>query len=122
MASSAAFLPQPDFAVYAASKAYVLSFSRALRCELRRKGIYVTSVCPGPVDTPVFDTAGKDVQILAVKKLTMVNAQKVVNLAIKDSYHKRSMSVCSVPIKALNVAAKVVPHAVLLQILENMKI
>ena len=51
MASSAAFLPQPDFAVYAATKSYVLSFSRALGEELKRDGIYVTAVCPGPVDT-----------------------------------------------------------------------
>ena len=54
LASSAAFMPQPGFAVYAASKAYVNSFSRALAEELRKKKIYVTSVCPGPVDTPFF--------------------------------------------------------------------
>ena len=51
LASSAAFLPQPDFAVYAATKSYVLSFSRALGEELRKREIYVTSVCPGPVNT-----------------------------------------------------------------------
>lgn len=121
MASSAAFMPQPDFAVYAASKAYVLSFSRALGSELKKKGIYVTSVCPGPVDTPFFDIAEKDGKILAVKKLSMVDAEKVVALALKDSYHKRSMSVCSLLIKAFNVAAKAVPHELLLCILENMK-
>ena len=122
LASSAAFLPQPDFAVYAASKAYVLSFSRALGSELKRRGIYVTSVCPGPVNTPFFDIAEKDGQILAVKKFTMVNAAKVVSLALKDSYHKRSISVCSVPIKAFRVAAKVVPHGVLLWMLESIEI
>lgn len=122
LASSAAFLPQPDFAVYAASKAYVLSFSRALGSELKRRGIYVTSVCPGPVNTPFFDIAKKDGQILAVKKLVMVNADKVVSLALKDSYHKHSMSVCSVPVKAFNVAAKIIPHGALLWMLENMKI
>ena len=46
MASASAFVPQPGFAVYAASKAYVLSFSRALRSEVRKKGITVTCVCP----------------------------------------------------------------------------
>ena len=54
MASGAAFLPQPGFAVYAASKAYVLSFSRALGEELRRRNIHVTAVCPGPVRTRFF--------------------------------------------------------------------
>ena len=52
MASCAAFMPQANFAVYAATKAYVLRFSQALGEELRGRGIYVTSVCPGPVDTP----------------------------------------------------------------------
>lgn len=57
LASSAAFLPQPDFAVYAASKSYVYSFSRAIARELAPRKIYVTAVCPGPVDTPFFDIA-----------------------------------------------------------------
>ena len=46
IASAAAFCPQPAFAVYAATKSYVLSFSRALRAELEDREIYVTSVCP----------------------------------------------------------------------------
>ena len=47
MASAAAFLPQPGFAVYAASKAFVLSYVRALRAESREKQLRVTAVCPG---------------------------------------------------------------------------
>ncbi len=115
MASSAAFLPQPDFAVYAATKAYVLSFSRALGEELREAGIYVTSVCPGPVDTPFFDIAEKTGTTLSIKKYTMVSPEKVVALALKDSYHKRSMSVCSLPIKCLRCLSKTVPHSFLLK-------
>ena len=49
LGSIAAFLPGPGMAVYYASKAYVLSFSEALRCELAPKGVRVTVVCPGPV-------------------------------------------------------------------------
>ena len=59
LASSAAFLPQPSFAIYAASKSMVLSFSRALNRELEEKGITVTAVCPGPVKTEFFDVAQK---------------------------------------------------------------
>ena len=51
MASAAAFLPQPGFAVYAASKAFVLSYVRALRAESREKQLRVTAVCPGAVKT-----------------------------------------------------------------------
>ena len=58
LASAAAFAPQPGAAVYAATKAYVLNYSRALGKELAENGIFVTAVCPGPVDTNFFDTAG----------------------------------------------------------------
>ena len=50
-ASAAAFLPQPGFAVYAATKSFVLSYSQALNSELKPRGITVTAVCPGPVAT-----------------------------------------------------------------------
>lgn len=117
MASSAAFLPQPNFAVYAATKAYVLSFSRALGSELRSKGIYVTSVCPGPVDTPFFDIAEKYGAMLSVKKYAMANVGKVVRLALKDSCRKRSMSVYGPLIKAFRAAAKAVPHGWILRVI-----
>ena len=45
------FMPGPGMAVYHATKAYVLSFSQALHQELKPKGIRVTALCPGPVDT-----------------------------------------------------------------------
>lgn len=121
MASSAAFLPQPGFAVYAATKAYVLSFSRALGEELKNAGIYVTSVCPGPVDTPFFGIAEATGSTLAVKKYTMVEADRVVALALKDSYRKRPVSVCSLPIRAFQGLCKTVPHSILLKVMEQMK-
>ncbi len=51
VASLAGFIPLGNFAVYAASKAYVLSFSVALAAELADSGVFVSTVCPGPVDT-----------------------------------------------------------------------
>jgi uncharacterized protein len=58
VASVAAFLPGPNMAVYYATKAYVLSFSDALHWELRKRGIRVTAVCPGPVPTEFQARAG----------------------------------------------------------------
>ncbi len=57
VASTAGFLPLPTFAVYAATKAYVCSFSEALAIELRPKGISVTALCPGPVATEFGEVA-----------------------------------------------------------------
>ncbi len=121
MASAAAFLPQPDFAVYAATKAYVLSFSRALGEELKEAGIYVTSVCPGPVDTPFFQIAEAFGSTLAVKKYTMVSADRVAGLALKDSYRKRALSVCGLPMKLFFLLCRAVPHQVIFRVMDEIK-
>jgi uncharacterized protein len=57
VSSSAGFLPIPDFAVYAATKAYVTSFSEALRIEVRGTGVSVSALCPGPVHTEFQEVA-----------------------------------------------------------------
>jgi short-subunit dehydrogenase len=58
VASIAAFLPGPGMAVYYASKAYVLSFTEALRGELGPRGVRVTALCPGPVPSEFQTRAG----------------------------------------------------------------
>jgi short-subunit dehydrogenase len=58
IASTAAFQPLPGSAVYAASKSFVLSFSEAIRTELRGSGVTVTAVCPGPAKTEFTEVAG----------------------------------------------------------------
>src|SRR5213594_1135243 len=57
VSSCAGFLPISDFAVYAATKAYVTSFSEALRAELRGAGVRVCTLCPGPVHTEFQEVA-----------------------------------------------------------------
>src|SRR5713101_9113240 len=59
VSSSAGFLPIPGSGVYAATKAYVTSFSEALRAELRRPGVSVCAVCPGPVRTEFQEVASR---------------------------------------------------------------
>jgi short-subunit dehydrogenase len=60
VSSVAGFYPLPEMAVYAATKAYVTSFSEALRMELSFEGIAVTALCPGPVPTEFFQVASRD--------------------------------------------------------------
>lgn len=57
VSSIAGFLPIAGFAVYAATKAYVTSFSEAMRAELRGTGVTVTALCPGPVHTEFTEVA-----------------------------------------------------------------
>lgn len=59
VSSVAGFYPLPEMAVYAATKAYVTSFSEALRMELAPEGITVTALCPGPVPTEFFEVASR---------------------------------------------------------------
>lgn len=102
LASGAAFVPQAGFAVYAASKSYVYSFSRALRKELRKRCISVTTVCPGPVDTPFLEHAyGDKSRMSNLKRLTTVSAECVVAKAIEDCKRCKAVSVCSLSMKAL---------------------
>lgn len=60
IASLAADLFIPDFAIYAASKAFVASFTEAVRLEVRKAGIPVVAVCPGPVHTGFGNVARRD--------------------------------------------------------------
>lgn len=63
VASTAAFQPLPHMSVYGATKAYVLSFSRALWRETRGTGVDVLAICPGATATPFFTTAGDDASV-----------------------------------------------------------
>jgi len=58
VSSMAGLMPLPRYAVYSATKAYVLSLSQTMRYELRRSGVQVSVLCPGVVDTEFFHAAG----------------------------------------------------------------
>lgn len=119
-ASSAAFLPQPKFAIYAATKSFVLSYSRALNAELKPRDISVTAVCPGPVRTEFFDIAETTGHVPLYKKLTMADPKKVVRLALRDSMMGKSVSVYGPLMKAFSLLCKIVPHDILLKVMEHM--
>lgn len=107
LASAASFSPQPGFAVYAASKSYVKSFSYALGAELKQRGIYVTCVCPGPVDTEFFERSGE----LPGKEKILKKApvKNVVHRALLDSARKRKSSVYGLPMKTARIGTKLFP-------------
>lgn len=115
LASASAFMPQKEFAVYAASKAFVLSFSRALYAELRKSGIMVTAVCPGPVDTEFLQISNKGNRQKPLKRLVTVKAGPVVRKALQDARAGKEISVYGLPMKAVLIAAKFLPHRLFLR-------
>lgn len=115
-ASAAAFLPQPGFAVYAATKAFVLSYSRALNMELRERGIRVTAVCPGPVDTEFFGIAEVHEKAPLYKRLFLAKPRRVVKKAVRDSMAGLAVSVYSLPMQLFWALTKLLPHDLLLKI------
>lgn len=60
IASTGAFQPGPYTATYYASKSYVLSYSRAIRQEAKKKGVQICTLCPGTTDTEFFHKTGRD--------------------------------------------------------------
>jgi short-subunit dehydrogenase len=76
VASTAGFMPGPLQSVYFATKAYVVSFSQGIHHELKRQGISVTALCPGPVRTEFEKTAGLEGVDLFKRALSPVNTAK----------------------------------------------
>ena len=120
LASAAAFCPQPGFAVYAATKSYVYSLSRALSVECRKKGIVVTAVCPGPVDTEVFDQTGR--KIGNGKKAFRVQAPFVVRQALLDAAYGKQVSVYGLPMNLARIAAHLLPDRFLAMVMARVSV
>ena len=120
IASAAAFLPQREFSVYAATKSYVYSFSLSLREELRGRGIGVTAVCPGPVATEFFKVAGNEGKLRAVKALFMAKPKRVAVHALIDSVLNRPISIYGLPMKLFYFFSQVLPDTLLMRILRGL--
>lgn len=114
IASAAAFLPQPYFNVYAATKSYVMSFSRALHYELKDVGIIVTASCPGPVDTAFFDNMSKGVQT-GVKWFPKAKSLTVALEAYNENFRGRAVCTHSLSMKVFRGMCKVLPHGLILK-------
>jgi hypothetical protein len=83
VSSLAGEMPIPDFAVYAASKAYVTRLTEALRIEFRPFGIKVTALCPGPSPTSFGQTAQRPGEHLPTAAFARKSPDKVVRAGLK---------------------------------------
>ena len=113
--SLSAFQPVPYMSVYAASKAFVLSFSRALGKELKKDKIRVLAVCPGWVRTEFFDRAVVEEGVIVYFN-KFFTPEQIVKRAMHDMKRGKDVSVCGASIRAQVLLTKILPHSLVMKI------
>lgn len=113
VSSASAFQPVPFINLYAATKAFTHSYSRALHMELQSLGITVTAASPSWVDT---DMLMKEANGRKVKFPGIVSPQKVAMKAIKDAKKGKDVSICSFYVKCQHLNVKLMPHKLVMKI------
>lgn len=89
IASTAAYQAVPSLAVYSATKSFILSFSRAIRYELKNTPISVSCLCPGPTETGFASRAGLDDFADLAAKFNM-SPKKVAEAGLNGLFHKKA--------------------------------
>jgi uncharacterized protein len=114
VSSSAGFLPIPGMAVYAASKAFVNSFTEALRAEVRGSGVVVTALCPGPVHTEFGDMAkrpGREPE--TGPEFTYVSVEETVRDALDAIESDKPLVIPGVVMKLAMLLVRITPMSIL---------
>lgn len=119
VASTAAFQPMPGQAGYAGSKAFVLSYTRALAQELKGTGVTATALCPGPVETGFAEAAGIDHEVAgaSLPKIMWESAADVAAAAIEGMERGRSVVIPGLANRVGASLAHLTPRRLLLPIL-----
>ena len=119
--SSAAFQPLPGFNVYAATKAFLLRYSRALRWEVAPRGIKVTAVCPGWIKTEFMQVARDTKNGRTVRSYTFaLRPETVARRALRDS-QVLAVTTCGLPALVQRVASKFLPHCFIMACWEGLR-
>ncbi len=110
--SIASFVPNARMTVYSSTKAYVMSFSRALRYELRKRKINVTAICPGPMSTEFLAVAGIERGVSKTfDTLPRCNIAKTAKKGIRAAKRGRAVYTPHPFYKLYRVLAKILPHS-----------
>lgn len=115
VSSRSAFHPVPYITTYAATKSFVLSFSRGLGRELKSRRIKTVAVCPGWVRTEFFDRAADHDDVIVYYN-SFVTAEQVVTRSYKDIERGKDVSVCGRSTRFQVFAAKLLPHSLVMSI------
>ena len=113
LGSQSSFQPVPYMTTYGATKAFVISFTRALNKECEKRKIRMIAVCPGWVKTDFFDRAVTDTISYYSK---YYSSKQVVGKAVKDMYRGKDVSVCGGLINWQRFLAKILPHRMVMKI------
>lgn len=116
LASLSSFQPVPYLNTYAASKAFVLSYTRGLRRELKDRKIKPMAVCPGWVGTEFFDRAATSDSDAITYFNRIYTPQAVVKTAIRDMKRNHDVSIHGLPVKLQVLAVKLLPHSLVMRI------
>jgi len=111
LGSTGSFAPFPLDAVYSASKAYVLSFSKAISSELKKTGVSVTTLCPGSTSSE-FSVKAKIDNTLLFKAFVMTPDQ-VAKVAIRALKRRKRVAVVGIYNKMLVFSMKLLPYAII---------
>jgi short-subunit dehydrogenase len=109
VASTAAYQPVPLYAAYAATKAYVLSFSEALNVELRTRGVQVTTLSPGTTQSEFFVVAAQKKSVMVEK--TMMTSQAVAKIGVDALAAGRSSVVAGIANAIFAFSTRLSPRA-----------
>lgn len=113
--SIASFAPNTRMAVYSSTKAYVMSFSRALRNELKKRRINVLAVCPGPMETEFLAVAGiQKGTSHTFDTLPRVNPTVMAEKSLKASKKGRAVYTNRIFFKFYRLVAKLLPHSIVM--------
>ncbi len=115
LGSIAGFIPGPSSAVYYASKAYVVSLGDSLYCELGRRGIRVTTLCPGPVVTEFHIRAGFEAHDIPILD---VSAAKVAELGYRGLMSGRRLVVPGFGNRLITMLPHVIPRPLLVYLID----
>lgn len=113
--SIASFAPNPRMTVYCSTKAYVLSFTKSLRFELRGTGINACAVCPGPMATEFLDLAGISGRSKTFETLPYCDPDKVASGAVKAAIAGRNVYTPRAFFKFYRFLAKLLPHNIVMK-------
>ena len=116
IASQASFQPLPYQNIYSSTKAFVRNYTRALNVELKDRHITATAVCPGWIDTGLYERGLIGAKKAASNFAGMIQPDVVAARAMRDAHRGKDISVYGAHVKGAHFASKLLPQKVMMKL------